>query len=118
MKVLAIVKATKESEAGQICHPERISEMQSFNQELVNAGVFLAVEGLQPSSQGVRLRFSGRNRSVIDGPFAETKELAGGFWLLQVNSMQEAVEWLKRAPFEDNEVEIRQVVELPHRPSV
>jgi hypothetical protein len=109
---MVIVKANKDSEAGVLPNKEILTEMGKFNEELVKAGIMLAGEGLQASSKGARVRFSGGKRTVIDGPFAETKELIGGFWLWQVRSMDEAIEWLKRAPFEDGaEVEIRQVFE-------
>jgi hypothetical protein len=111
MRVMVIVKATKESEAGVLPDTQMLTEMGKFNEELVKAGVMLAGEGLQASSKGKRIRFSGDKRSVIDGPFAETKELVAGFWMWQVKSMDEAVEWLKRAPFRSEEVEIRQVFE-------
>jgi len=107
-----MVKATKDSEAGVLPDKKILTEMGKFNEELVKAGVMLAGEGLQPSSKGVRVRFSGNKRTVIDGPFTETKELVAGFWLWQVKSKEEAIEWLKRAPFTDgDEVEIRQVFE-------
>src|ERR1700756_2936931 len=111
MRVMVIVKADKNSEAG--IQPskeprEMFAAMGKFNEELVKAGVMLAGEGLQPSSKGKRVRFSGQQRTVIDGPFAETKELVAGFWLWQVKSMEEAVEWLKRAPFDGGtEIELR-----------
>jgi len=109
---MVVVKANKESEAGVMPSQKLLSEMGKFNEELVKAGVLLAGEGLQPSSKGKRVKFSGANRTVIDGPFTETKELIAGFWLWQVRSMDEAVEWLKRAPFDGGtEVEIRQVFE-------
>jgi hypothetical protein len=109
---MVVVKASKESEAGQLPTRELLAEMGKFNEELVNAGVMLAGEGLQASSKGKRVKFSGRQRTVIDGPFAETKELIAGYWIWQVKSMDEAVEWLKRAPFDGGaEVEIRQVFE-------
>jgi hypothetical protein len=112
MRVMVIVKANKDSEAGVLPSTEMLAAMGKFNEELVKAGVMLAGEGLQDSSNGKRVRFSGDKRTVIDGPFAETKELIAGFWLWQVRSMDEAVEWLKRAPFEDGaEVEIRRVFE-------
>ncbi|HTM00956.1 MAG TPA: YciI family protein, partial [Candidatus Omnitrophota bacterium] len=101
----------KNSEAGIFPDKELFAKMGKFNEELVNAGVMLAGEGLQPISKGVRVRFSGGKKTVIDGPFAEAKELIAGFWLWQVKSKEEAIEWLKRAPFEDTEVEIRQVYE-------
>jgi hypothetical protein len=109
---MVVVKANKESEAGVMPSQKLLSEMGKFNEELVKAGVLLAGEGLQASSKGKRVKFSGANRTVIDGPFTETKELIAGFWLWQVRSMDEAVEWLKRAPFDGGtEVEIRQVFE-------
>ncbi|HEU4764432.1 MAG TPA: YciI family protein [Candidatus Eisenbacteria bacterium] len=111
MRFMVIVKADKNSEAGILPDKELFAKMGKFNEELVNAGVMLAGEGLQPSSKGVRIRFSGGKKTVIDGPFAEAKELIAGFWLWQVKSKEEAIEWLKRAPFEDTEVEIRQVYE-------
>src|SRR5438552_11933075 len=109
---MVIVKASKESEAGVLPSRELLTEMGKFNEELTKAGVMLAGEGLQPSSKGARVRFSGKQRTVIDGPFAETKELVAGFWLWQCKSKEEAIEWLKRAPFDGGtEVEIRQVFE-------
>ena len=111
MRFMVIVKANKDSEAGVMPSKEMLTEMGKFNEELVNAGVMLAGEGLQASSKGARVRFSGKNRSVIDGPFSETKELIAGFWIWQVKSLQEAIEWLKRAPFQEGEVEIRQIFE-------
>ena len=111
MRFMVIVKANKDSEAGVMPSKEMLTEMGNFNEELVNAGVMLAGEGLQASSKGARVRFSGKNRSVIDGPFSETKELIAGFWIWQVKSRQEAIEWLKRAPFQEGEVEIRQIFE-------
>src|SRR5206468_4591842 len=98
MKVMVIVKASKDSEAGKMPSEQLLMEMGKFNEELVKAGILLAAEGLQPSSKGKRIRFSGRSRTVIDGPFAETKELIAGFWLWQVKSMEEAVNWVKRCP--------------------
>jgi hypothetical protein len=111
MRFMVIVKADKNSEAGVLPDRKLLAEMGKFNEELAKAGVMLAGEGLQASSKGVRVKFSGQKRSVIDGPFAETKELIAGFWLWQVRSKEEAIEWLKRAPFENTEVEIRQVFE-------
>ena len=114
MKVMVLVKATKESEAGTPPDEKLISEMMAFNEQLVRAGVMLAGEGLKASSQGKRVRFSGPRRTVIDGPFAETKELLAGFWLWQVRSMEEAIEWVKRCPNPHNEecdIEIRPVFE-------
>jgi hypothetical protein len=118
---MVIVKADKNSEAGLLPTKktkETFAAMGKFNEELVRAGVMLAGEGLQPSSKGKRVRFSGQQRTVIDGPFAETKELIAGFWLWQVKSMEEAVEWLKRAPFDGGtEVEIRQAYEASDFPA-
>jgi hypothetical protein len=112
MRVMVIVKASKESEAGQMPSEKILSDMGKFNEELVKAGVMLAGEGLHPSSRGKRMRFSGADRTVTDGPFAETKELIAGFWLWQVKSMDEALDWLKRAPFDGGtEIEIRPVFE-------
>jgi hypothetical protein len=111
MRFMIIVKATKDSEAGVLPDKMMLTEMGKFNEDLVKAGVMLAGEGLQASSKGARVKFSGDKRTVIDGPFAETKELIAGFWLWQVKSKQEAIEWLKRAPFKEGEVEIRQVFE-------
>ena len=111
MRFMVIVKANNESENGVLPSAEELAEMGQYNEELVKAGIMLAGEGLQPSSKGSRIRFSGDDRSVIDGPFAETKELIAGFWLWQVRSREEAIEWAKRIPFRDGEVEIRQVFE-------
>jgi hypothetical protein len=109
---MVLVKANKDSEAGVMPTQELLAEMGKFNEELAKAGVMLAGEGLQPSSKGARVKFSGNKRTVTDGPFAETKELVAGFWLWQVRSKEEAIEWLKRAPFrQGEEVEIRQVFE-------
>ena len=112
MRVMVIVKADKNSESGVLPDIKLLEDMGKFNEELTKAGVMLAGEGLQASSKGARVRFSGGKKTVIDGPFTETKELVAGFWLWQVKSMDEAIEWLKRAPFEGTEVEIRQVFEL------
>jgi hypothetical protein len=112
MRVMVLVKASPESEAGQMPSTEELAEMGRYNEELVKAGVMLAGEGLAPTSRGKRVEFSGPSgRKVIDGPFTETKELVAGYWLWQVKSMEEAVEWLKRAPFQEGTVEIRQVFE-------
>jgi hypothetical protein len=111
MRVMVLVKATEESEAGEMPSQEELEQMTAFNEELVKAGVMLAGEGLHPSSKGVRVAFSGSERKVIDGPFAETKELLAGYWLWQVKSMDEAIEWLKRAPFQEGTLEIRPVFE-------
>jgi len=110
MKVMVIVKASKESEAGALPKPELLAAMGKYNEELVKAGIMLAGEGLKATSHGKRVRFSGKNRTVIDGPFAETKEQIAGFWLWQVKSMDEAVEWLKKCPNpmeSDSDIEIR-----------
>ena len=101
MRVMVIVKATKNSEAGVMPSEKLLADMGKYNEELVKAGVMLAGEGLQPTSKGARVRFNGKQRTVIDGPFTESKELVAGFWLWQVKSKQEAIEWLKRAPFLD-----------------
>jgi hypothetical protein len=114
MRFMVIVKATKDSEAGVLPTEKLLAEMGKYNEELVKAGVLLAGEGLQPSSKGARVRFSGNKRTVVDGPFAETKELIAGFWLWRVKSLAEAINWVKRCPnpFEgDSEIEIRQVFE-------
>jgi hypothetical protein len=114
MRFIILIKASKDSEAGVLPSERLLTEMGQFNEELVKAGVMLAGEGLQPSSKGARVKFSGSNRTVVDGPFAETKELIAGFWLWQVKSMDEAIEWVKRIPNptgEEGEVEIRQVFE-------
>jgi hypothetical protein len=112
MRVMVLVKASPESEAGQMPSTEELAAMSDFNEELVKAGVMLAGEGLQDSSKGKRVAYSGPSeRRVIDGPFAETKELVAGFWLWQVKDMDEALEWAKRAPFQEGEIELRQVFE-------
>jgi hypothetical protein len=114
MRFMIIVKATKDSEAGVMPSEQLLTEMGKFNEELVKSGVMLAGEGLHPSSKGARVRFSGSKRTVIDGPFAETKELIAGFWLWQVKSREEAIEWVKRCPNPmkgESEIEIRQVFE-------
>ncbi|MBI5671713.1 MAG: YciI family protein [Nitrospirae bacterium] len=114
MRFMVIVKATKESEAGVMPSTQLLTEMGKYNEELVKAGVILAGEGLQPSSKGARVRFSGSTRTVIDGPFAETKELIAGYWLWQVKSKEEAIEWVKRCPNPmpgESEIEIRQIFE-------
>ena len=113
MRVMVLVKANEESEAGVMPSQELLEKMGAYNEELVGAGVMLAGEGLHPSSKGARIRFEGDRKTVIDGPFAETKELIAGFWLWQVGSFEEAVEWLKRAPFDGGtEIELRPVFEL------
>jgi hypothetical protein len=116
MRFMIIVKATKDSEAGVMPDEKLLKDMMKFNEELVKAGVMLAGEGLHPSSKGARVRFSGKNRTVVDGPFAETKELIAGYWMWQVKSLAEAIEWVKRCPNPftvDSEIEIRQVFESP-----
>src|SRR5690348_6877610 len=115
MRVMVIVKANKESEAGVMPSQKLLTDMGKFNEELVKAGIMLAGEGLHPSSRGKRVRFSGSKRTVVDGPFTETKELVAGFWLWQVKSMEEALEWVRRCPNpmeSDSEIEIRQVFEV------
>ncbi len=114
MRFMVMVKATAESEAGVMPSEELLAAMGKYNDELVKAGVMLAGEGLHPSSKGVRVKFSGKERTVVDGPFAETKELVAGFWLFEVKSLEEAIEWVKRCPNpmnEESEIEIRQVFE-------
>src|SRR5882757_968135 len=111
MRFMVLVKANKDSEAGVLPDKKILTEMGKFNEELGKAGVLLAGEGLHASTKGVRVRFHGQKRTVIDGPFAETKELVAGFWLWQCKDRDEALEWLKRAPFQEGEVEIRQVFE-------
>ena len=114
MRFMVMVKATKDSEAGVIPDQKLLAEMGKFNEELVKAGIMQAGEGLQPSSKGARVRFSGTKRTVIDGPFAETKELIAGFWIWKVKSQEEAIEWVKRCPNPmptDSEIEIRQIFE-------
>ena len=114
MRVMVIVKANADSEAGGVPNANELAEMGRFNEKLVEAGVMLMGEGLAPSSKGARVRFEGKTRTVIDGPFAETKELVAGFWLWQVRSMQEAIEWIKRAPLFDGgtEIELRPIFEM------
>ena len=109
MRYMVIVKASPESEAGVMPSSEILEEMGRFNEQLVKAGVMLAGEGLLASSKGARIRFDGKKRTVIDGPFAETKELVAGFWILEVSSREEVLEWVRKAPFRDGEVEVRQV---------
>src|ERR687887_351681 len=111
MRFIVMVKATKDSEAGVLPTEQQLKEMGKFNDELVKAGIMLAGEGLQASSKGVRITYAGTKRTVRDGPFAETKELVAGFWLWQVKNKAEALEWAKRIPFQEGEVEIRQVLE-------
>jgi hypothetical protein len=115
MRFMILVKATKNSEAGAMPSQELLAAMMKYNEELIRAGVMLAGEGLQPSSKGARVKFSGSNRTVTDGPFAETKELIAGFWLWQCKSKEEAIEWVKRCPNpmpgEESEIEIRQILE-------
>jgi hypothetical protein len=111
MRFMILVKANKDSEAGVMPDEKLLAEMGKFNEEMVKAGVLIGAEGLHASSKGARVKFAGTQRSVIDGPFTETKELVAGFWIIQVKSKAEAIDWIKRVPFEDGEVEIRQVVE-------
>jgi hypothetical protein len=116
MRFMVIVKATAESEkGGALPDPQLLADMGKYNEELINAGILLALDGLHPSSKGARVKFSGKSRTVVDGPFAETKELIAGFWLWQVKSLEEAIEWVKRCPNPDagdSEIEIRQVFEM------
>jgi hypothetical protein len=115
MRFMVMVKATKDSEAGMLPSQELLQAMGKYNEELVKAGIMLAGEGLQPSSKGARVQFDGAKRAVVDGPFAETKELVAGFWLWQVNSLEEAIEWVKRCPNPmpgPSEIEIRQVYDM------
>jgi hypothetical protein len=117
MRFMLLVKADQNTEAGVLPSKELVAAMGQFNEEMVKAGVLLAAEGLHPSSKGARLKFSGREQTVIDGPFAETKELVAGFWIIQVKSKAEAIEWASRVPFADDEViEIRQVFEASDFP--
>ena len=109
MRFMVMVRANKESESGVMPSEKLLTDMGKFNEELVKAGVMLACEGLHASSKGKRVRFSGSNRTVIDGPFAETKELIAGFWILEVSSREEVLEWVKKAPFRNEEIEVRQV---------
>ena len=114
MRFMVIVKASKDSEAGALPDPKLFADMDKFNDELIKAGIVLTYDGLHPSSKGARVHFSGKNRTVIDGPFAETKELIGGFWIWQLKSLEEAIEWVKRCPNpheRDSEIEIRQIFE-------
>jgi hypothetical protein len=114
MRFMILVKASSESEAGEMPSEQLLTEMGKFNEELVKAGIMLAGEGLHPSSKGARVKFSGKNRTVVDGPFSETKELIAGYWLWQVKSKEEAIEWVKRCPnpmMSESEIEIRQVFE-------
>ena len=112
MRFMMLVKATEESEAGVLPTEDMLDEMGKYNEELVKAGVMLAGEGLQPTSKGARVDFSGGKPTVTDGPFAETKELIAGFWLIQAKSKEEAIEWARRVPFDEGQIEIRQVFEL------
>jgi hypothetical protein len=111
MRFMVIVKANQESESGTLPSTQELADMTKYNEELVKAGIMLAGEGLTESKQGARVRFDGKKRSVIDGPFSEAKELVAGFWIWQVRSKDEAVEWLKRAPFQEGEVELRRIAE-------
>ena len=113
MRVMVLVKASKDSEAGVMPDPDGFAKMGVYNEELIKAGILLAAEGLHPTSKGIRMRFSGSERAITDGPFAETKELLCGFWIWQVKSFDEAVEWLKRAPFDGGtEIELRPIFEM------
>lgn len=114
MRFMVIVKASPESEAGQMPSEELLADMGAYNEELLKAGVMLAGEGLHPSAKGVRVQFSGKNRTVVEGPFAQTRELIAGFWIFQVQSLQEAIDWVKRCPnpmISDSEIELRQIFE-------
>ncbi|WLG21261.1 YciI family protein [Pseudomonas sp. FP1154] len=114
MRFMVIVKASPESEAGQMPSEELLAAMGAYNEELLKAGVMLAGEGLHPSAKGVRVQFSGKNRTVVEGPFAQTRELIAGFWIFQVQSLQEAIDWVKRCPnpmISDSEIELRQIFE-------
>ncbi|HEY0305672.1 MAG TPA: YciI family protein [Longimicrobiales bacterium] len=112
MRFMMIVKANKDSEAGVLPTEQELADMAKYNEQLVKAGVMLAGEGLQSSSKGAKVRYDGAKRTVIDGPFTEAKELIAGFWLIQVKSKEEAIEWAKRVPFQEGEVELRQIFEL------
>jgi hypothetical protein len=113
MRFMVIIKATKESEEGALPDPQLMADMGKYNEELIKAGIVLAMDGLRPSSKGARVKFSGKSCTVIDGPFTETKELIAGFWIWQVKSLEEAIEWAKRIPHAgDSEIEIRQVFEM------
>lgn len=112
MRVMVLVKASEESESGRLPTTEELAEMSAYNEDLLEAGVMVTGEGLHPSAKGVRVRFIDGDRTVLDGPFPETKELVAGFWIWQVRSMQEAVEWLQRAPFREAEVELRPIYEM------
>ena len=111
MRFVILVKATKDTEAGVLPSEQELAEMGKFNEELVKAGVMLTGEGLHPTTKATRIKYDGTKRAVVDGPFSETKELVAGFWMIQVKSRDEAIEWLKRAPFREGEVEIRQLFE-------
>ena len=115
MRFMVIIKATKESEEGALPDPQFMADMGKYNEELIKAGIVLAMDGLHPSSKGARVKFSGKSRTVVDGPFSETKELVAGFWIWQVKSLEEAIEWVKRCPNPhggESEIEIRQVFEM------
>ena len=116
MRFMMIVKATKESEAGVMPDEKVLAEMGTYNEELAKAGVMLDGAGLHPSSKGVRIKYTGAKRTVVDGPFAETKELIAGYWLIQVKSKEEAIEWARRVPFQEGELEVRQLFELEDFP--
>jgi hypothetical protein len=118
MRFMMIVKASQESEAGVMPSEELLREMGKYNEELAKAGMLLAGEGLHPSSKGARIEYSGSNRTVTDGPFAETKELVAGFWILKADSLDQVIEWGKKVPFQEGQVEIRQVFELDDFPNL
>src|SRR5688500_13560107 len=116
MRFMMIVKASKDSEAGIMPTKQQLDDMTDFNEKMIKAGVMLAGDGLHPSSKGVRISFSGNKRKLTDGPFAETKELIAGFWIIEVKTREEAIEWANRVPFEDGEIELRQVFETSDFP--
>jgi hypothetical protein len=116
MRFMMLVKADTKSEAGTLPDERTLSEMGKFNEEMIKAGIMLAGDGLQPSAKGARIKYSGAQRTVIDGPFTEAKELIAGFWLIRVASKAEAIEWARRAPFQDGEIEVRQVFEMEDFP--
>ena len=117
MRFIVLVKATPESETGKLPGKEVFEAMGKFNEGMVKAGIMLAAEGLYPTSKAARIRFNGKQRTVIDGPFTETKELVAGFWLIQVKSKEEAIEWMKRSPFQDGEIELRPILEMSDLPA-
>jgi hypothetical protein len=116
MRFMMLVKASPESEAGEMPSTELFEEMDRYNNELIKAGVLLAADGLHPSSNGFKIRFEGKKRTVIDGPFTEAKELLAGYWIIQVKSREEAIEWAKRVPFEESDLEVRQIYDVSDWP--